>query len=161
LPITHHPSPITQVGWREWIALPELGLLALHAKVDTGAATSALFAIDLERYNDAGAPWVRFRVHPLWPFTAPAVDCAARVVDERHVTASSGHAETRPVIRTELRLGISVESPSWPIEVTLADRRAMTHPMLLGREALAGHVVVDAGLENTLGTIAEPATLYS
>ncbi len=144
-----------------WVGLPGLRLPALHAKVDTGAATSALFALDVERYVEAGAPWVRFRVNPLWPFTAPAVECAAPVVDERQVTASSGHAETRPVIRTELRLGVRVESPAWPIEVTLADRRAMVHPLLLGREALAGHVIVDAGVENSLGLITEPAALYS
>ncbi len=148
------------VGWREWVGLPELALLALHAKVDTGAATSALFAIDLERYADKGEPWVRFRVHPLWPFTAPAVYCVARVVDERQVTASSGHTEKRAVIRTELRLGISIDSPAWPIEVTLADRRAMRHPLLLGREALAGRVLIDPALENELGTLAEPAVLY-
>ena len=154
-------EPLITVGWREWVGLPELGLLAVHAKVDTGAATSALFAIDVERYSDAGAPWVRFRVHPLWPFTAPAVECTARVIDERHVTASSGHGEARPVIRTELRLGVRADSPAWPIEVTLADRRAMRHPMLVGRQAIAGRVTVDPGLENAVGVVAEPALFYS
>jgi hypothetical protein len=81
-------------------------------------------------------------------------------VDERHVTASSGHTETRPVIRTEMRLGVRAGSPAWPIELTLADRRAMQHPLLLGRQALAIRVLVDAGAENTLGEVSEPAALY-
>lgn len=148
------------VGWREWVALPELGLPLLHVKVDTGAETSALHALDVEPYPEGGAPWVRFRVEPLLPDRTPSVVCVAPVCDTRTVRSSSGHEETRLVIRTPLRLGLRVGAPTWPVEVTLADRSPMLHPMLLGREALAGRLLVDAAAEYLLGDVADASVFY-
>ena len=50
------------IGWREWVALPALGLPALRAKVDTGARSCALHVDEQWRFTEAGAPWVGFRV---------------------------------------------------------------------------------------------------
>ena len=150
----HHPSII--VGWREWVTLPDLGLAAVKAKVDTGAKTSSLHAFDLETFREGGRERVRFGVHPLQDNEQLTVWAEADVVDERHVTSSSGHEELRVVIRTPLRLG----GLTWPVEITLTDRRSMRLRMLLGREALEGQMLVDASVSFLHGRRPRAAQLY-
>ncbi len=136
------PGPRLPVaGWREWVALPELHIRWIKAKVDTGARSSTLHAVDVERFDRDGAPWVRFAVHPYQHDPRTTVRCEAPLVDERRVRSSAGHEEHRPVVATQLRIGAS----AYPIELTLTNRDAMGFRMLLGRQALRGRYVVDAG----------------
>lgn len=138
-------GPIT-VGWREWLSLPELGIEAIKAKVDTGARSSALHVVWQERFARADEPWVRFAVERDGPGSGIAV-AEALVIDERRVTDSGGHTTLRPFIRTLVGLADSV----WPIEINLADRSHMLFPMLLGRTAIAGRLIVDPHLSFAFG----------
>ena len=126
-----------RVGWREWAALPSLGMPRVRAKLDTGARTSALHVERQWRFTDAGGPWVGFALVPR--IRGAPVEAAAPIVDERMVTDSGGHRTLRVFVRTTLRLaGIEHE-----IDINLADRCGMRFPMLLGRTALAGPFTVD------------------
>ena len=126
------------LGWREWIVLPDLGLGAVRAKVDTGARTSALHVDAQWRYHEGGAPWVGFRLSPEGVH-GPSLDAAAPVVDEREVTDSGGHRQPRVFLRTRLQLG-GIERE---IEINLCNRIGMRFPMLLGRTAMARTFAVD------------------
>jgi len=136
------PAPVLPiVGWREWVALPDLGVPHIKAKIDTGARTSALHAYAMERFQMDGKPWVRFVIHPMQRSVEESIVCAAEVVDERRIRSSTGHEDHRPVILTTLEiLGTSYE-----IEMTLASRDAMGFRMLLGRRALRRRFTVDPG----------------
>ncbi len=130
---------LTQIGWREWLALPELGVPAIKAKIDTGARTSALHVAQLESFTDNGQPKVRFVLHPLRKTRRIELVCIADVVDARVVSDSGGHRERRFVIVTPVRLA----ERQWPIEITLTNREDMLFRMLLGRTAITNQFLVN------------------
>jgi hypothetical protein len=135
------PDALRIVGWREWVALPNLGIDRIKAKVDTGARSSALHAFDVEVFRKRGSDWVRFKVHPIQRNTRRTVSAQARLLEYRKVRSSAGHESVRPVIVTSLTL----LDRTWDIELTLASRDAMGFRMLLGRQAVRDHLVVDPG----------------
>lgn len=127
------------VGWREWVRLPQLRIPAIKAKVDTGARSSSVHAFDLVTERRDGADWVRFRVAPLREHSHFFLDCEAPVHDERLVRSSNGASELRIFIVTEIVLS----DFGWPAEISLSNRELMQYPMLLGRQAMDGRVLVD------------------
>lgn len=135
------------LGWREWLALPDLHISHIKVKVDTGARSSALHAFDIHHFERDGTAMVRFKVHPHQRSTTVTVEAEAPLWDERLVRSSSGHTQPRPVIRTPIALG----DRQWSIELTLTNRDAMGFRMLLGREAVRHRFLVDPGRSYRLG----------
>ena len=127
------------IGWREWIALPALGIEKIKAKIDTGARTAALHAFSLRLFHLEGKDKISFDIHPLQHSTEKVITCTADVIDKRWVTDSGGHKEERFVIETPISLGKEL----WMIEVTLTERETMLFRMLLGRGSLRGRFAVD------------------
>jgi hypothetical protein len=136
----------TMVGWREWLALPDLGIPLIKAKIDTGARSSALHVESSDEFERDGERWVRFALLPGSRLRQPKL-FEARVVDARQVTDSGGNRALRPFIRTRLVIG----EHSWPIEMNLTYRGSMLFPMLLGRTAMSGRLCVDPGQSFLLG----------
>ncbi|CAK4067287.1 ATP-dependent zinc protease [Vibrio sp. 16] len=113
---------------------------AFDARVDTGAATSSLNAVDIEEFERNGKNWVRFHLSdgetPLteenW-IESPII----RYVKIRQST--NDEVERRAVIELWVKLGKIHEKAQF----TLADRSQMSHPVLLGREFIRDIAVVD------------------
>lgn len=140
------------LGWKEEIALPDWSIPRLRVKLDTGAKTSAigvLEAVVVGSHRVAGdeLPILRL-VIPLSKHnrrrTALAV---APVVGYKSVRDTGARAERRPVVRTRLICG----PLNHDIDVTVTNRSGMNFRMILGRDALARHAVVDPGLHYTAG----------
>ncbi len=125
-----------KVGWREWVELPELAIGPIKAKVDTGARTSALHAIDLEITERDGQSWVAFRYEH--EDGSLGTRNEAPVEEFREVTNSGGQSELRPVIKTPLKLGGVYKL----IELTLTQRDNMAYRMLVGRTTLSTDFIV-------------------
>lgn len=132
------------VGWREWVRLPDLlpdPADAVKAKIDTGARTSAIHAWDLEEVERDGITIVRFSLHPRQHDDDHIVTAEAPLLEERDVRSSNGEVETRVVVETTLAIG----ELRYPVELTLTNRDQMGFRMLVGRTAMARHLLVDPG----------------
>ena len=132
-PTRRRKRPARQIGWRECVGLPDLGILNIKAKIDTGARTSALYAADI-RPVKGGEPRVAFTV-PLSHDGQDAVECVAPLMGKREIKNTSGVFEERFIIKTLL----VVDRRRWHIEISLADRANMEFDLILGRTALRGH----------------------
>jgi len=130
-----------EIGWKEYVALPELGVASLKAKVDTGARTSSLHVAAIRRLAGSrdGAAEIEITLAPDRRRPELLVRARVRQLARIRVTDSGGHTELRPVIETLVVLGPVAKR----IRVTLADRSPMLFRMILGRKALEGDFVVD------------------
>jgi hypothetical protein len=128
------------IGWREHLALPDLEISSIRAKVDTGAIVSSLRAWNIREVERDGKLYVRFTVNPTRN-RATQKRVEAPLSDHRNITSSSGHKESQPIISTDVTMG----ERTFSVNLTLTRRAGMTFPMLLGREAVRGRFVVDPG----------------
>lgn len=129
------------IGWREWVRLPDVSPVAVKAKIDTGARTSTLHAFNLKLSDRDGVPWVEFEIHPLQRSRAERRTVELPVKSFKKVRSSTGQVETRPVVRTRLRLG----KKTFAIDLTLTSRDEMGFRMLVGRTAIRRRFWVDPG----------------
>ena len=88
----------TIIGWREWVGLPELQSGSLLAKIDTGAWSNTMHAIEIEIVEGGLENRVRFRQEDEGPIIERPLHKWRRVRD------TGGHESMRPVIRTTLEM---------------------------------------------------------
>lgn len=143
------------VGSEEWISLNDLNIPYVKARVDSGAKTSSLHAINIQPFQKDNETWVTFDVFPIQNDGKRKINCRALVIDKRVVKSSSGNRENRYVVRTQ----ISLADEKWDIELTLTNRDSMGYRMLLGRQAMIGRIIVDPS-ENFLAGHVEDETIF-
>jgi len=136
--MTPHIAPTMIIGACEWVALPDLGIDRLRARVDTGAKSCALHASHIEPFERDGQDHIRFRVHLGHPSPRSDQSCEALLKAVRKVRSTSGESEARYTIRTPIIIGHS----RWMVDITLTDRARMRYRMLLGRKAMENHALV-------------------
>lgn len=131
------------VGWTEYVTLPDWGIPAIRAKMDTGARSSALHVEDIEA---VGRGHVAFDVVIDRKRSHRRKRVTARVERRSRVRSSNGEYETRWFVSTTLHMGPLERE----VEFSLVDRSKMIHRVLLGRTALE-RVYVDVSHRYLLG----------
>ncbi|NAW89833.1 MULTISPECIES: ATP-dependent zinc protease family protein [unclassified Vibrio] len=110
------------------------------ARVDTGAATSSLNAIDIEEFERNGKNWVRFHLSDGDRATDESNWIESPIIRYVKIRQSTNdEMERRAVVELWVKLGSIHEKAQF----TLADRSQMSHPILLGREFIRDIALVD------------------
>ncbi|MFH0264947.1 ATP-dependent zinc protease family protein [Vibrio rumoiensis] len=134
---THTKNGDLILGEKEWIYIKPLNRNVL-ARVDTGATSSSISAIDIKTYKKDGKSFVDFKLaHKNWQsktMTYPVT----RWVEVVQSTTEEPSA-SRPVIQLEVQVG----DHKAKTDFTLADRTHLQYPVLLGRTFIDNVAVVD------------------
>ena len=130
------------IGQMERVTILPIGH-AYRARIDTGATTSSMCALDIERFERDGESWVRFRL-PLPSDTSKKEIGRSEVLEypitrEAHIKRHGAEDQVRPTVQLRVTLGTF----EGRIEFTLTDRSKYEFPMLVGRNLLEGHALVD------------------
>ncbi len=124
----------TIIGRAERVVFPTCGRGFLHARIDTGAKTSSIWATDIQE-TDNGL---------IVRLTDPEYDIYQHIQTFKHfdrvrVASSMGHEQ----IRYKVKIPIIIRSRKIMATFTLADRSTQVYPVLIGRNTLQGKFIVD------------------
>lgn len=139
------------IGCEEWCSFPGLNIPAIKARIDSGAKTSSIHAVNIKPFTQDDKTWVSFEITPLQFDRCTRIECQAEVLDKRNVKNSFGITEKRYFIKTQLQLG----EHCFEVELSLSNRASMEYRMLLGREAMLGRFMVDPELKFSIGHYAK------
>ena len=130
------------LGWLEWAWL-QPDHVKIKTKLDTGAKTSSIHAVDIEEFDVDGEPWLRFRI----PLASRPDDSnhrkdlvlERRVLRETKIKDHTRQSAQRYVVDMEICIG----GKTFVTQMSLADRSRFNYPLLLGRSALRGWAIID------------------
>ena len=125
-----------RVGWLEQVRIGPPDIL-LHAKLDTGADNCSVHAENIRRFRRGKERWVEFKLSNRY---GARKKLQRKVIRTAKVKTKTGGIQERPVVRLGICLGEHFETG----ECNLVDRSHFSYPVLMGRNFLAGMVVVDS-----------------
>jgi hypothetical protein len=124
------------VGRVEYVVL-SANAMPIKARIDTGAKTSSLNALDLTEFERDGKKWVRFAA--MNPTTEKRIYFERKIERFVRIKQMEADYQRRPVVKMALQLGRVDES----IEITLVDRSDYVYQLLVGRNFLLDRMLVD------------------
>ncbi|MHC4552347.1 MAG: ATP-dependent zinc protease family protein [Planctomycetota bacterium] len=108
-----------------------------NARLDSGATTTSIHAVDITEFSRDGKKWVRFSL--LNPETEENVQTEKPLSRIASIKRHGAEDQRRPVVKLTLKMG-PVEKVC---EVSLTDRSKFEYPVLIGRNFLSGKAIID------------------
>ncbi len=142
----------TILGQSEWVYVSAVKD-NFKGRIDTGATTSSINAVDIERFERDGEKWVRFNLTHAQGEKAEMIE--SKIVRIAKIVQSSkpGVETERPVIQLHVRIGDTANLT----EFTLTSRLHMKYPVLIGRTFMKDVVLVDVSKEYIFPKYQAPA----
>jgi hypothetical protein len=134
----------TIIGRKDIADFEKLELYGIEVKIDSGAYTSSLHCHKIEKINKDGIEFIKCNFldpnHPQYHDK----EFWFENFKMRTIKSSNGSVEERVSIKTE----ITIFQKKYPIELTLAERIEMKHPVLLGRKFVSKRFLIDTSRKN-------------
>jgi hypothetical protein len=131
------------IGRIEWVDLPEIKVKQ-KARIDTGAKTTSLHAINIEEVDQRGELFVKFQTLNAG---GKIIELVRKVAATQKVSNTAGLVSRRYVIKEKIKIG-SIERE---VLINLNDRTNMDYKFLVGRNVLLGRFIVDVARSHVLG----------
>lgn len=131
------------IGRIEWVSLPELKFKH-KARIDTGAKTTSMHAVNIEEVEQRGELFVKFQTVDA---DGKIMEVVRKVDTTQKVSNTSGFVTKRYVIKEKIKMG-NIERE---VLVNLNDRSKMDYKFLVGRNLLLGRFIVDVARSHVLG----------
>ena len=131
------------IGRVEWVSLPDLKIKH-KSRIDTGAKTTSMHAVNIEEVQQRGELFVKFQT---LDSEGKTVELVRKVGTTQRVSNTSGFVSRRYVIKEKIRMG-SIERE---VLINLNDRSKMEYKFLIGRNVLLGRFIVDVARSHVLG----------
>ena len=114
-----------------------------NARIDTGAAGSAIDVTDIHKFERDGEKWVSF---VLINETNGETHRFEKPIEKKVSIKRAKKDEKRVVVMMDIKIGNEIVNAAF----SLADREKFEYQALIGRNILSGRAVVDCSISNTL-----------
>ena len=133
-------KPKQIIGKKETVDFPDLGIVGIDAKIDTGAYSNTLHCHDIQVKEKMLCFKVLDPTHPVFSRKEHYFSNFSR----KKIKNSFGEVEERYMIKTKIKIAGRVIKSI----ISLTDRATMRYPVLIGRRLLRNKFVVDVSLKN-------------
>jgi hypothetical protein len=131
------------IGRVEWVEMPDLKIKH-KARIDTGAKTTSMHAVNIEEVDQRGELFVKFQTVDT---QGKVVEVVRKVDTTQRVSNTAGFVSRRYVIKEKIKMG-NIERE---VLINLNDRSKMDYKFLVGRNLLLGRFIVDVARSHVLG----------